>query len=240
MFAEQSREPAETGDLGAVQAEAARHLREVAAAVRRVHRVDAVGAEFVGLGAVAAIVDDADQQLDAVAPDRLQLLDVLYRLPSPSISSTLPLSRAAATPIAAGRPEPMAPKSIGMWYLLGRAAAQMRHGEAEAVAAADHDVPVLRDRRVELDDRRARIDRAGGRRVGSSGPGFRPSRRSARRFRCCASPARRMPRCLQPRDDRLGRGPGIGLDMQIGGAQPLPQAARVECRSAPPCASGNR
>ena len=36
-----------------------------------------------------------------------------YRLPSPSISMTLPSLRAAATPIAAGRPEPIAPKSIG-------------------------------------------------------------------------------------------------------------------------------
>jgi hypothetical protein len=33
------------------------------------------------------------------------------RLPSPSISMTLPSLRAAATPIAAGRPEPIAPKS---------------------------------------------------------------------------------------------------------------------------------
>ena len=28
-------------------------------------------------------------------------------------------------------------------------------------------------------------------------------------------------------DDRLGRGPGVGADMQVGGAQALPQAARV-------------
>jgi len=35
-------------------------------------------------------------------------------LPSPSISRTFPLLRAAATPIAAGRLEPIAPKSVGM------------------------------------------------------------------------------------------------------------------------------
>ena len=36
-----------------------------------------MGPELVRLGSIAAVVDDADQQLDPVAPHGLQLLDVL-------------------------------------------------------------------------------------------------------------------------------------------------------------------
>ena len=36
-----------------------------------------MGPEFVRLGSIAAVVDDADQELDAVAPHGLQLLDML-------------------------------------------------------------------------------------------------------------------------------------------------------------------
>ena len=36
------------------------------------------------------------------------------------------------------------------------------------------------------------------------------------------------PRCFRRVDDRLGRRPGVGAHMQVGGAQALPQAARVD------------
>src|SRR5690242_1556295 len=79
MFKKQCLEPAEACHLGAVQAKTAGYLGDVAAAVGGVHRVDPVGAEFVGLGPVAPIIDNADQELDAVALDCLQLLDVLVK-----------------------------------------------------------------------------------------------------------------------------------------------------------------
>jgi hypothetical protein len=52
-------------------------LGEVAAAVGRVHAIDTMGPEFLRLRPIATVVDDADQQLDAVAPHGLELLDVL-------------------------------------------------------------------------------------------------------------------------------------------------------------------
>ena len=51
--------------------------------------------------------------------------------------------------------------------------------------------------------------------------------RSSWRSHCCASRGGWMPLSLQPADDRLGGGLGVGVDVQVGGAQPLPQAARV-------------
>src|SRR5437588_12245224 len=77
MLAEEAIELAEACHLGAVQAEAAGDLRKITAAVRRVHRVAAGSAELMGFRSIAAVVDDADQQLDPVPPQRLQLLDVL-------------------------------------------------------------------------------------------------------------------------------------------------------------------
>src|ERR1700730_18474879 len=47
-----------------------------------------------------------------------------------------------------------------------RAAAQVRHRKAEAVAAGDDDVPILRHCRVQLFDDRPRVESAGSRRIG--------------------------------------------------------------------------
>ena len=47
--------------LGAARTETARYLGEVASAVGRVHGVPAMSPEFMRLGTVATVVDDADQ-----------------------------------------------------------------------------------------------------------------------------------------------------------------------------------
>src|ERR1700756_4728487 len=79
MLAEQSFELTQACHFGAVETEPARYLGKIAPAVGRVHRIDAMGPEFVCLGPIATIVDDANQQLDAVAPHGLELLDVLIQ-----------------------------------------------------------------------------------------------------------------------------------------------------------------
>src|SRR5438105_14671075 len=101
---------------------------------------------------------------------------------------TLPLLRAAATPIAAGRPGADRAEIDRNVILARRAAAQMRHRKAEAVAAGDDDVPILWHCRIQFLDNRTRVERARGRRIGFWGPGSRRSWRSSRRSRCCASP----------------------------------------------------
>jgi hypothetical protein len=67
VLAEQALELAEAGHLGAIEAATAGDLGKIAAPVRRVDRVDAVGAELVGFRAIAAVIDDADQHLEPVA-----------------------------------------------------------------------------------------------------------------------------------------------------------------------------
>src|SRR5580704_9723187 len=79
VLAEQVLEAPERRHFGAVQTKAARHLSDVAATMSCMHRIDAIGAELVRFGAITAIVDDADQQLDALALNGLQLLDVLVK-----------------------------------------------------------------------------------------------------------------------------------------------------------------
>src|SRR6516225_1467876 len=113
VLAEEASELPHLGDFGAVEAEAAGDPGEVAAAVGRVARVAARRAEFVRLGAIAAVIQDADQHLNTVAAEGLQFLDVLVEAAVAVDQQHFVLPRATATPIAADSPEPIAPKSIG-------------------------------------------------------------------------------------------------------------------------------
>src|SRR5215472_16310013 len=79
MLTEQSFKLTQARHLGAVETKAARDLSEVAAAVRRVDRIDAMSPEFVSFGPIATIIDDADQQIDTVTARGLRLLDELLR-----------------------------------------------------------------------------------------------------------------------------------------------------------------
>src|SRR3984893_3156314 len=77
MLAEQSFELTQARYFGAVETEPARYLGNITPAVGRVHGIDAMSPEFMCFGPIASVVDDADQQLHAVTPHGLQLLDVL-------------------------------------------------------------------------------------------------------------------------------------------------------------------
>src|SRR5699024_6091682 len=69
MRGEELPESTQSGDLFTAQAEAACDGGDVATAVLRLLRIVALGAELVHLGAVAAVVDRADQHANAVAAD---------------------------------------------------------------------------------------------------------------------------------------------------------------------------
>src|SRR2546422_5711400 len=77
VVAEQSLELTQARHLGAAETEPPRNLSEVAAAMGRVQGIDAMGPELMRFRPIPAVVDDADQQFDALAPHGLQLLDVL-------------------------------------------------------------------------------------------------------------------------------------------------------------------
>src|SRR5437868_4243848 len=73
VLLEQRRQAAGLRHRRAAQAEAGGGGGEVAAAVGGLFGRDAVGAELVHLGAIAAVVHDSHQHADALAADRLQL-----------------------------------------------------------------------------------------------------------------------------------------------------------------------
>src|SRR5690348_9995005 len=101
----------------------------------------------------------------------------------------------------------MAPKSIGM-ILAGRASPQVRHRTAEAMAAGDDDVPILRHCRVQLFDDRPRVERAGGRLIRLE-VRILGSRRNLRSDLVAAPAAAADPLFLGSAHNRLGSRLGI-------------------------------
>src|SRR5690242_4467743 len=73
VLSEQCPELTRARHLSAVETKPARYLGGVAAAVRRVHGIDAMGPKFMRFGPIAAVIDDTDQQLDAVTAHGLEL-----------------------------------------------------------------------------------------------------------------------------------------------------------------------
>jgi hypothetical protein len=109
--------------------------------------------------------------LDAMPLDRLQFLDVLIQAAvavDQQHLAVVPGGGDADRRRQTGANRAEIDRNV---VLAGRPAAQVRHRKAEAVPAGDDDVPVLRDRRVEFLDDRARIDRSR-RRVYGFGSGF--------------------------------------------------------------------
>ena len=166
-----------------------------------------------------------DQHADALAPHRLQLLDVHHQAAVALDQQHLAVAARRGDADRGRQPGADRAEVGDDVVALRRPAAQMRQRDAEVVPAADHDVPVLRDDGVELHDRLARIDHAGGdgeflavRLVGGD-------RRGQRR---CAEAGLRHAPLAQRRGD--GRGPGrrIRPHMQVRRPQPLPQPARVD------------
>src|SRR5438128_4790431 len=138
---------------------------------------------------------------------------------------TLPLFRAVATPIAADRPEPIAPKSSGMWYLsAGRprrcVIAKLKQWPPATMmsqsfgTAASNSLITGRGRAC-----RGLAYRLGVRVLGGCGD---------LRGDLVAAPAPTADApFLEPAHNRLGGRLGVGLDMKVGGSQPLPQPARL-------------
>ena len=92
--------------------------------------------------------------------------------------------------------------------------------------AGDDDVPILRYGRVQFLDNRTRVERAGSRRIGL-GVRVLGGRGNLRGNLVTAPAATADAPFLEPAHNRLGGGLGIGLDMKVGGSQPLPQPARL-------------
>jgi hypothetical protein len=61
VFAEEPLKLTQARHLDAAKTEPARYLGEVASAVGSMHGVDAIGSEFMRLGTLATVIDDADQ-----------------------------------------------------------------------------------------------------------------------------------------------------------------------------------
>ena len=153
--------PAGLGHRGAAQAEAGGGGGEVAAAVHRFLGRDAVGAELVHLGAIAAVVHDRHQHLDALAADRLQLLHVHHQGAVALDQQHLAVAARGGDADGGGQRRADGAEIVDHVIALGRAALHVGHHHAEVVAGADDDLPVLRDRLVELEHRLARIDGVG-------------------------------------------------------------------------------
>src|ERR1700746_2510037 len=102
----------------------------------------------------------------------------------------------------------------------------MCHRKAEAMAASDDDVPILWHCRIQFLDNRARVEGAGGRRTGL-GVRVLGSRGNLRGDLVAAPAPTADALFLEPAYDRLGARLGVGLNMKVGGSQPLPQPARL-------------
>src|SRR5260370_31746885 len=95
-----------------------------------------------------------------------------------------------------------------------RAAPQVRHREAEGMAAGDDYVPILRHCRVQLLDDRPRIERARGRRV-RLGVRVLGSGSNLCSDLVAAPASTADAPFFEPAHNRLGGGFSVGLDMKV-------------------------
>ncbi len=218
------RELAGLRDRGAAQAEAGGGGGEVAAAVDRLLGRDAVGAELVDLGAVAAVVHDRHQHADALAADGLELLDVHQQAAVALDQQHLAVALRRGDADGGGQRRADGAEVVDHVIALGRPALHVGHHHAEVMARADDDLPVLGDRLVELEHRLARVEGVG---LHREFLGVGRVAGDLLGHLVGAEAGARHAALLHARHDRLGRGPGVGADVQVGGAQALPQAARV-------------
>src|SRR5215471_4398289 len=226
MLAEQSFKLTQARHLGAVETKPARDLSEVAAAMRRVDRINAMSPEFVGFGPIATIIDDADQQLDAVTARGLQLLDVLIKAAVAVDEHHLSVV-ARGSNADGGRKTRADSTEVDRNVILpGLAAAQMRHRKTEAMAAGDDDVPVLWHCSVQFFDDAPRVERAGRWRI-RLGVRVLGGRRNPLGNFVAAPAATADALFLHPADNRLGGCLGVGLYVKVGSSQPLPQSLRL-------------
>src|SRR5262245_41430137 len=160
---EQLRDQRHIADLVAAQAEAACDIFERGPAEHRPGIVDAVGAQLVKLRAVSAVVHRADQDAISVALERLELLDMEQEPAIPFEQHDLAL---AALPARSRNPERIrqtvadrAEFTDGR-VALCRPAAHLSV-EIGLMAAADDDVPIFWNDRIDGPDHLAWIQHIG-------------------------------------------------------------------------------
>src|SRR5215471_2264052 len=146
-------------DLVTAQAEAAGDVFERGPAKHSQAVVDAVGTQLVKLRAVSAVVHRADQDAKSLTFERLELLDVEQE---PAVAFEQHDLALAALPARSCNPKRIRQAVADGTELTDRRVALRRPAthlgvEIGLMAAADDDVPVLRNDRVDGPDHLARI-----------------------------------------------------------------------------------
>src|SRR5947209_3452824 len=160
---EQLRDDRHIADLVAAQAEAACDVFESGPAEHSQAVVDAVGAQLVELRAVSAVVHRADQDAKSLTLERLQLLDVEQE---PAVAFEQDDLALAALPARSRNPKRIRQAVADRAELTDRRVALRRPAthlsvEIGLMAAADDDVPVLWNDRVDGPDHLAWIQHPG-------------------------------------------------------------------------------
>ena len=152
VLAEQRAEAAHLVTVGAAQAEAGRHAGEIAAAVHGPGRIDACWRGTCGTPRRSR--RRSSTAISIWMPWRRIVSSswmCISRLPSPSISMHLAVAARRGDADCRRQARADGAEIVDDVILVGRPAPHVGHGDAEVVPAADHDVPVLGDRLVELD-----------------------------------------------------------------------------------------
>ena len=124
--------------------------------------VVALCAEFVYLGAVATVVDRADQHLDTLAAYRFQFLDVHHQAAVAFDQQQLAVATRGGHADGLRKRRADGAEVIDHVHVLGVTAMEVRNDDARKVrAAADHR-PVLGYRRIEFEHGRAWVHHIGG------------------------------------------------------------------------------
>src|SRR5215211_835117 len=161
--AEQLRDDRHIAYLVAAQAEAACDVFERGPAEHSQAVVEAVGAQLVKLRAVSAVVHRADQDAISLTLERLELLDVKQE---PTVAFEQHDLAVAALPSRSRNPQCVRQAVADRAEFTDRRIALRRPANHLAVeiglmAAADDDVPILWNDRVDGGDHRARIQLPG-------------------------------------------------------------------------------
>ena len=192
---------------------------QIAAAMNDNAGINIASAEFVDFRAIAAIIDDRHQEFGAMTARSFQFLDMHQQAAIAFNQQHLAILTRSCH--ANRRRQAIADGAEITDHMITfrRAALQIGHGKAKVMATADHHIPILRHHRIQFHDRLARINRA--RRDGE----FLAVRHISCNQRGQLFTAEALAACTMALDgsgDGFRRRLGIGADMQIRRAQPLP------------------
>src|SRR5690242_2810239 len=225
---EQFRDSRHIAYLVAAQAEALRDFFERGPAEHGQAVVESIRAQLVKLRTVSAVVHRADQDAIALTLERLELLNMEQQ---PAVAFEQHDLAIAALPARSSNPERIRqaiadrPEFADRRVALRRPAAHLGV-EIGLMAAADDDVPVLRDDRIDGPDRLARVQQAGFdvechrvRRLG---------RNAMRELFAANGRRRRLARAQLPVEagqNGLDADKRIRSEVEVGGLLPVAQAA---------------